>query len=195
VPSSTNRHVGTFGRPSLLSARKCVERKTGEECGTFMAASRKRKSYTGDMRSGRRLKPFVGRLSQIGIDGATLAPHGGEVKRKEPRIISLPLYFSLTDVRADFLALCEPGLCTPPPCRSPVSPPTGLGRNPAYSVIPSENPMILRLPTAHENARSAMECGSEAAALESLAQRRYPSADGYRTPRCLRAGGPPALGP
>jgi hypothetical protein len=33
------------------------------------------------------------------------------------------------------------------------------------SVIPSEDSMILRRTTLHENARSALECGSEAAAL------------------------------
>jgi G3E family GTPase len=40
-----------------------------------------------------------------------------------------------------------------------------------------------RAPRNHENARSALECGSEAAALES---QRKGGSKRYRTPRCLR---------
>jgi len=53
------------------------------------------------------------------------------------------------------------------------------------AVIPSADFMILRLTTLHENARSALECGP--AMRDRLEFRaKSPSADGYRTPRCLR---------
>ena len=39
--------------------------------------------------------------------------------------------------------------------------------NPKKALIPSEDCMILRLTTLPENARSALECDSEAAALKS----------------------------
>jgi len=45
--------------------------------------------------------------------------------------------------------------------------------------------MILRLTTLHENARSALECGPAMRDRLGL-KAKSPSADGYRTPRCLR---------
>jgi hypothetical protein len=45
--------------------------------------------------------------------------------------------------------------------------PEQAAEKPQKPVIPSADSMILRLATLHENARSALECGSGAAALDS----------------------------
>jgi hypothetical protein len=88
--------------------------------------------------------------------------------------------------------ILQTGLCKPSPCRSQgLCPVTGLYENPACAATPSGNAMILRPTAVHENARSAMECGSEAAALEradAVPRRKQPQRPFARHENACAAG-------